>query len=48
VGEGLLELFRNDPRVTAAYPALEADVLGGRTTPFRAAQRLLDLFRTAS
>lgn len=48
VGEGLLELFRNDPRVTEAYPALEADVLSGRTTPFRAAQHLLALFRTAS
>jgi LAO/AO transport system kinase len=48
IGEGLLELFRGDVRVGAAYPGLEDDVVAGRITPFRAAQRLIALFRTAS
>jgi len=48
VSEGLLDLFRRDPRVAEALPLLEAEVLAGRLTPFRAAQRLIDLFRTAS
>jgi LAO/AO transport system kinase len=48
IGEGLLDLFRGDARVSAAYPGLEDDVVAGRITPFRAAQRLIALFRTTS
>jgi LAO/AO transport system kinase len=48
IEEGLLGAFHDHPGVAAALPALESDVREGRIGPFRAAQRLLALFRTAS
>lgn len=48
VEEGLLNAFRAHPAVSEAMPLLEADVREGRIGPFRAAQQLLSLFRTAS
>ncbi len=40
----LREQFHNNPTVRANLPALESDVVAGRLTSFRAAQRLLDLY----
>jgi LAO/AO transport system kinase len=48
VEEDLLASFRAHPRVAEALPGLERDVRDGRITPFKAAQQLLALFRTAS
>jgi LAO/AO transport system kinase len=45
VGTGLDDLFRADPHVAEALPALEAAVAEGRTTAFAAARQLLALFR---
>ncbi len=36
--------FRTNPRVAARLPAMEADVIGGRTTPTAAAEILLEEF----
>lgn len=44
VREGLLERFHEDPAVAALLPALEQAVMDGRTSPFQAAQDLLDAF----
>lgn len=44
--EGLLDLLKNDARVSAARPAMEAAVRQGRKAPFQAAEELLTLFRT--
>jgi LAO/AO transport system kinase len=48
VEEDLLASFRAHPRVAESLPGLERDVRDGRITPFKAAQQLLALFRTAS
>ena len=44
IGDTLMDRFRADPGVTAALPAIEADVAAGRLTPTVAARRLLDTF----
>jgi LAO/AO transport system kinase len=48
IEEGLLHAFHTHPGVAAALPGSEADVRAGRISPFRAAHRLLALFRTTS
>jgi LAO/AO transport system kinase len=42
---GLQQQFRAHPLVRASLPRYERDVLEGRTTSFRAAQRLLQIYR---
>jgi LAO/AO transport system kinase len=44
IDAGLRQRFRADAAVRAALPALEADVIEGRTAAGVAARRLLDLF----
>ena len=39
--ERLERAFRTNPRVAARLPAVEADVIAGRTTPTAAAESLL-------
>jgi len=41
----LRQEFRNNPHVRAALPKLEEDVLSGRVSSFRAAERLLKIYR---
>ncbi len=48
IEEGLLDAFRAHPNVSKALLDVEQAVAEGRLSPFRAAQHLLDLFRTAS
>ena len=43
---GLRDRFRRHPEIESRLPALEADVMEGRMSPFRAAQRLLDVYDT--
>jgi len=43
---GLRDRFRRHPEIESRLPALEADVMEGRISPFRAAQRLLDVYDT--
>jgi len=45
IDEGLRAAVREHPRVAEAIPALEADVLEGRTTPTAAAEHILAAFR---
>jgi LAO/AO transport system kinase len=45
VATGLDAVFRADPRVAEALPALEAAVAEGRTTASAAARQLLTCFR---
>jgi len=40
----LEEHFHADPRVQAAWPSIEADVLAGRSSPFRAATAVLAIY----
>jgi GTPase len=47
IEHGLRRQFRNEPAVRAELPALEREVLEGRISSFRAARRLLDLYRDA-
>ena len=42
IDQGLRDAFDADPRVRRELPKLEAEVLAGKLTPFRAARRLLD------
>ncbi len=44
IGDTLMDRFRSDRAVSAALPAIEADVASGRLTPTVAARRLLDAF----
>ncbi len=44
VSETLLDRLRSDARVRADLDALEADVVGGRTSPAAAARLLLERF----
>ncbi len=48
IEEGLRSAFHAHPGVAAALPEMEVDVREGRITPFKAAKRLLELFRTTS
>ncbi len=41
----LRDRFRNDPAVSAALPQYERDVFERRLSPFRAAQRLLEMYQ---
>ena len=41
---GLIEQFRNNPAVRRELPQYERDVLEGRVSSFRAAQRLLNIY----
>jgi len=41
---GLRDRFRHHPEVENKLPELERDVVEGRVSPFRAAQRLLDIY----
>ncbi len=43
---GLRDRFRRHPEIEARLPALEAEVADSRVSPFRAAQRLLDVYDT--
>jgi LAO/AO transport system kinase len=43
---GLRDRFRHHPDIESRLPVLEADVMDGRISPFRAAQRLLDVYDT--
>ncbi len=45
---GLREQFQRDAAVRGALPALEADVLEGRVSSYRAARRLLDLYKKSN
>ena len=42
---GLRDHFRNDPAIKSSLPELEREVVEGRISPFRAARRLLELYR---
>jgi hypothetical protein len=44
VEQGLGQLFLTHPLVRARKEAFEADVAAGRTTPFRAARQLLEIY----
>ena len=44
VDQGLGRLFSTHPLVRAHMEAFEADVVAGRTTPFRAARSLLEIY----
>jgi LAO/AO transport system kinase len=44
VEQGLVRLFSAQPLVHARIEAFEADVAAGRTTPFRAARSLLEIY----
>jgi LAO/AO transport system kinase len=44
VEQGLVKLFSTHPIVHSRMATLEADVVAGRTTPFRAARSLLDIY----
>jgi LAO/AO transport system kinase len=42
--QGLAELFRSRPSIRECVAAYEREVLEGRTTPFRAARELLEMY----
>lgn len=42
----LRDRFRNDPAVRAALPEYECNVVEGRLSPFRAAQKLLEVYES--
>lgn len=42
---GLRDHFQNDPAIKNSLPGLEREVAEGRTSPFRAARRLLELYK---
>jgi LAO/AO transport system kinase len=46
IEQGLLHLFETDAQVVTSKRQLENDVLEGRTTSFRAARRLLEIYTT--
>ncbi len=48
IGEGLMELFKADAKVTARLARLEAEVASGAVTPTAAAQAALQAFRGRS
>jgi LAO/AO transport system kinase len=45
---GLREHFQNDPVVKGSLPQLEREVVEGRLSPFRAAQRLLEFYKKSA
>lgn len=46
IGEGLIQLFYNHPNIRKELALLEASVIEGKTTPFAAAEILLQLFNS--
>jgi hypothetical protein len=44
IQQGLRDRFESHPAIRRRIEALERDVLDGRTTSFRAARTLLDLY----
>jgi len=44
---GLRDHFQNDPAVKGSLPGLEREVVDGRVSPFRAARRLLELYKNS-
>jgi hypothetical protein len=44
IQQGLLQQFESHPDIRRRMETLEQDVLAGRTTSFRAARTLLDMY----
>jgi hypothetical protein len=47
IQQGLMERFQSDPAIRTRMDALEQDVMQGRTTSFRAARKLLEIYASS-